>query len=187
MHAAVIISISVYFLIARPMSVGHVTTISGWLLWSPKTTKTALFKTSTAIYLYLSLKPLSENSVQTGILPHFNNWSKMTFYPLSTFTLVFLTSYINISQWLWYHKNIISLLVLGYFNTGWFKKIIYSVGMKTKRWQYVCLTSTRASCLKLILTETWKWCRYAVPTHTLTKSTVCWNYNTSKSNLVTFD
>jgi len=29
MHAAVIISISVYFFIAQPMSAGHVTTING--------------------------------------------------------------------------------------------------------------------------------------------------------------
>jgi len=34
MHAAVIIYISVYFFIARPMSAGYVTAISGWLLWS---------------------------------------------------------------------------------------------------------------------------------------------------------
>jgi len=34
MHAVVIISISVYFFIARPMLAGHVTAISGRLLWS---------------------------------------------------------------------------------------------------------------------------------------------------------
>jgi len=32
-NAAVIISVSVYFFIARPMSAGHVTAISGWLFW----------------------------------------------------------------------------------------------------------------------------------------------------------